>query len=205
MRRGLQQQFSSEPDFEVMGEAENGQQAIELAIQLDPDIVLMDIGMPVMDGIAAIQQIKAKFPEMPVLVLSAWFQENQVVNMLTAGANGYCLKSIGWHQLLAVIRLIRNGGTYLDPEVAQQLPSVLKSTADPIELPSLEVKIPSVLTDREQEVLLLISEGCSNQEIADRLFLSFGTIKSHVRMILSKLDVCDRAQAAARAIREGLI
>ena len=211
MRRGLQGQFGLESDFEVIGEAEDGQQAIDLATQLKPDIILMDIELPTIDGISATQQIKARCPDIRVLALSAFGRDSQVVGMLAAGADGYCLKSIDWQQLLAVIRLIQGGGTYLDPPIAHKLASMLKSTVAPT-LPSSaensafsEKVKASVLTDRERKVLQLISEGLSNQEIADHLYLSLGTIKSYVRMILNKLSVDDRVQAAAKAVREGLI
>ncbi|MEM1242847.1 MAG: response regulator transcription factor [Cyanobacteria bacterium P01_H01_bin.26] len=201
MRRGLLGQFSLESDFEVVGEAENGQQAIELAKQLHPDIVLMDIEMPVLDGISATQSIKAAGPDIRVLALSAFGRDSQVVGMLAAGADGYCLKSIDWSQLLAVLRLVQGGGTYLDPPIAHKLSSMLKSGAKKAETPS--TKTP--LTEREREVLQLLSEGLSNQKIADQLYLSLGTIKAYVRTILNKLSVHDRVQAAAKAVREGLI
>ena len=201
MRRGLLGQFSLESDFEVVGEAENGQQAIELAKQLHPDIVLMDIEMPVLDGISATQSIKAAGPDIRVLALSAFGKDSQVVGMLAAGADGYCLKSIDWSQLLAVLRLVQGGGTYLDPPIAHKLSSMLKSGTKKAETPSQ--KTP--LTEREREVLQLLSEGLSNQKIADQLYLSLGTIKAYVRTILNKLSVHDRVQAAAKAVREGLI
>ena len=204
MRRGLVGQFSLEDDFEVLGEAEDGRQAIELATQLQPDIILMDIDLPIVDGISATQQIKGTSPDIRVLALSAFGQDSQVVGMLAAGADGYCLKSIEWQQLLAVIRLIQGGGTYLDPQIAHKLALMLKSGALPTGA-STPVQPANILSDRERDVLQLISEGFSNQEIAGELFLSLGTVKSYVRMILNKLSVDDRVQAAAKAVREGLI
>ena len=201
MRRGLMGQFSLEPDFKVVGEAENGQQAIELAAQLQPDIVLMDIEMPILDGISATQAIKSRENDIRVLALSAFGKDAQVVGMLAAGADGYCLKSIEWQQLLAVLRLIQGGGTYLDPQIAHKLASMLKANT----AMASQVATMSALTAREREVLHLISEGASNQEIADQLYLSLGTIKAYVRTILNKLSVDDRVQAAAKAVREGLI
>ncbi len=202
MRRGLVGQFSLESDFEVVGEAENGQQAIELATQLQPNIVLMDIEMPVLDGISATQAIKALETDIRVLALSAFGKDSQVVGMLAAGADGYCLKSIDWQQLVAVLRLIQCGGTYLDPQIAHKLASMLKANTA---IASVQPQASSTLTEREREVLHLISEGASNQEIADQLYLSLGTIKAYVRNILNKLSVHDRVQAAAKAVREGLI
>lgn len=213
MRRGMKGQFALEVGFIVVGEAVDGAQAVELAKQLEPDVVLMDIDLPVMDGITATQQIKsdslrsckADYTTTRILALSAFDNDTQVMGMLAAGADGYCLKSIEWEQLIAVIHLIKGGGAYLDPPVARKVARMLKPTvvtpqiATPPEFP-----VP-ILSSREREVLKLIAEGCSNQEIADQLFLSLGTVKSYVRMILNKLSVDDRVQAAAKAVREGLI
>lgn len=206
MRRGLVGQFRLEDDFEVIGEAENGQQAIELAAELHPNVVLMDIELPLLDGVSATQKIKNKNPEIRVLALSAFGKNSQIVGMLAAGADGYCLKSIQWQQLLCVIRLLQGGGTYLDPQIAHGLSSMLKSQPT---LSSRDTRPDTakltILSERERDILQLISEGHSNQEIATELYLSLGTIKSHVRMILNKLSVDDRVQAAAKAVREGLI
>ncbi|NEO86063.1 MAG: response regulator transcription factor [Spirulina sp. SIO3F2] len=213
LRRGLQGQFSLVLDCEVVGEADDGEQAIELAAQLQPDIILMDIEMPVLDGIAATQTIKKTHPEIRVLALSAFGKDESVLGMLAAGADGYCLKSIDWEQLLSVVRVLQKGGTYLDPKIAHKLTSMLKSSTNSIASPAtatLTDEPPqsseiAVLTKREQETLRLISEGLSNKEIAQQLHLSYGTVKAYVRTILNKLSVNDRVQAAAKAIREGLI
>lgn len=206
IRLGLKGQFSLEPGFEVVGEAKNGEQAIELTSQLSPDVVLMDIEMPVVDGIAATQEIKSGVTSPRVIALSAFGNDSQVVGMLAAGADGYCLKSIEWPQLLAVIRLIKDGGTYLDPKIAHKVAIMLKSTVTSAPKPAVSNKSPvPVLSDREREILQLISEGLSNPKIAARLYLSLGTVKSYVRNILNKLSVDDRVQASAKAVREGLI
>ena len=205
MRRGLKGQFSLEPGFEVVGEAEDGEQAIQLATQLAPEVVLMDIELPIIDGITATQQIKSTCTATRVLALSAFGKDTQVIGMLAAGADGYCLKSIDWNQLIAVIRLIQLGGTYLDPQIARKVASMLKTTVVPAGVKSAQVPTAPVLSDREREILQRISEGLSNQAIAQQLYLSVGTVKSYVRMILNKLSVDDRVQAAAKAVREGLI
>ncbi|BDA69543.1 two-component response regulator [Rivularia sp. IAM M-261] len=203
IRRGMKGQFTLEPGFTVVGEASDGAQAIELATQLEPDVVLMDIEMPVMDGITATQQIKSRHPETRILALSAFGKDTQVMGMLAAGADGYCLKSIEWEQLIAVIQLIQMGGAYLDPQIAQQVARMLNKSVD-TETSSSEIQQP-VLSNREREILKLIAKGYSNQQIADNLYLSLGTVKSYVRMVLNKLSVDDRVQAAALAVREGLI
>lgn len=206
MRRGLKGQFALEAGFEVVGEAADGAQAVQLAAHLEPDVVLMDIDLPIMDGITATQKIKTDRSATRILALSAFDNDTQVMGMLAAGADGYCLKSIEWEQLIAVIQLIQGGGAYLDPQVARKVARMLKP---PAVVPQTPVTPPDIthplLSSREREVLKLIAEGRSNQEIAETLFLSLGTIKSYVRMILNKLSVDDRVQAAAKAVRQGLI
>lgn len=203
IRRGMKSQFTLEPGFTVVGEASDGAEAIELAAQLEPDVVLMDIEMPVMDGITATQQIKSARATTRIIALSAFGNDTQVMGMLAAGADGYCLKSIEWEQLIAAIQLIQMGGAYLDPQIAQTVARMLNKSVD-AEVSESEIQQP-VLSNREREILKLIAKGYSNQQIADNLYLSLGTVKSYVRMVLNKLSVDDRVQAAALAVREGLI
>ncbi|MFN6572460.1 response regulator transcription factor [Dendronalium sp. ChiSLP03b] len=205
IRRGMKGQFSLEPGFSVVGEAGNGVQAIECVAQLQPDVILMDIDMPVMDGITATQQIKSDRPATRILALSAFDRDTQVMGMLAAGADGYCLKTIEWGQLITVIQLILQGGAYLDPQIAQKVARMLKPPVVSSGVPTSDTPQQTLLSNREREILKLIAKGCSNQEIADQLYLSLGTVKSYVRMILNKLSVDDRVQAAAMAVREGLI
>ncbi|MBW4563672.1 MAG: response regulator transcription factor [Mojavia pulchra JT2-VF2] len=205
IRRGMKGQFTLQPGFSVVGEAYDGAQAIELAAQLQPDVILMDIDMPVMDGITATQQIKSDHPAIRILALSAFDGDTQVMGMLAAGADGYCLKTIEWEQLIAVIQLIFQGGAYLDPRIAQKVSRMFKPSVVAQAIPTPELPQQQILSPRELEILKLIAKGNSNQEIANQLYLSLGTIKSYVRMLLNKLSVDDRVQAAALAIREGLI
>lgn len=205
IRRGMKGQFALEPVFCIVGEAGDGAQAIELAAQLQPDVVLMDIDLPVMDGITATQRIKSDRPTTRILALSAFDQDTQVMGMLAAGADGYCLKTIEWEQLIAVIQLILQGGAYLDPQIAQKVARMLKPSIVPQAVPAPQALQQQLLSPRELEILKLIAKGYSNQEIANQLYLSLGTIKSYVRMLLNKLSVDDRVQAAALAVREGLI
>lgn len=202
MRRGMKGQFALENGFSVVGEAADGQEATKLATELEPDVVLMDIDLPVMDGITATQQIKSDRNDTRVIALSAFDNDTQVMGMLAAGADGYCLKTIEWEQLIAAIQLIQGGGAYLDPQVARKVARMLKPKSLKVTEPQSLVPI---LSSREREILKLIAEGCSNQEIATQLYLSLGTVKSYVRMILNKLSVDDRVQAAAIAVRQGLI
>lgn len=203
MRRGMKGQFALERSFIVVGEAEDGVEAIKLAAELEPDLVLMDIDLPVMDGITATQQIKSDRNTTRILALSAFDNDTHVMGMLAAGADGYCLKTIEWEQLIAVIQLIQGGGAYLDPQVARAVARMLKPTIS-AKNSQPQMAFP-ILSGREREILKLIAEGCSNQEIAHQLYLSLGTVKSYVRMILNKLSVDDRVQAAAIAVRQGLI
>ncbi|MBC8120993.1 MAG: response regulator transcription factor [Gemmatimonadaceae bacterium] len=210
MRQGIKAQFALEPGFEVVGEAGDGTRAVQLAAELKPDVVLMDIDLPIMDGIAATQQIKSDSPTAArILALTAFDDDTQVTGMLAAGADGYCLKSIDWEQLIAVIRLLQGGGAYLDPRVAQKVARMLQLPAStavaPSQVPVTSPSQTSLLSGQERKILKFIAEGRSNQEIADQMYLSLGTVKSYVRMILNKLSVDDRVQAAAKAIREGLI
>lgn len=205
IRRGMKGQFTLQPGFNVVGSAVNGAEAIELAVKLQPDVVLMDIDMPVMDGIAATQQIKSDRQITRVLALSAFDSDTQVMGMLAAGADGYCLKSIEWEQLIAVIQLILQGGAYLDPQIAQTVARLFKPTVLSSEVSTFEVVQQPILSNREREILALIAKGYSNQKIANELYLSLGTVKSYVRMLLNKLSVDDRVQAAALAVRQGLI
>ncbi|MDM9379586.1 response regulator transcription factor [Chlorogloeopsis sp. ULAP01] len=206
IRRGMKGQFALEPGFSVVGEAGDGPQAIELAAELQPDVVLMDIDLPAMNGITATQRIKSDRTATRILALSAFDDDTQVIGMLAAGADGYCLKTIEWEQLVAVIQLILQGGAYLDPHIAQKVARMLKPTVSSNhQAPTSETLQQSILSNREREILKLIAKGYSNQEIAEELYLSLGTIKSYVRMVLNKLSVDDRVQAAALAVREGLI
>ncbi|MEH2046111.1 response regulator transcription factor [Nostoc sp.] len=205
IRRGMKGQFSLERGFSIVGEALDGGEAVELASQLQPDVVLMDIDLPVMDGITATQQIKSNCLTTCVLALSAFDDDIQVMGMLAAGADGYCLKTIEWEQLIAVIQLILQGGAYLDPLIAQKVARMLRSTAVAPDVPVSQVIAQPILSNREREILKLIAQGRSNQQIANQLYLSLGTVKSYVRMVLNKLSVDDRVQAAALAVRQGLI
>ncbi|MDM9586240.1 MULTISPECIES: response regulator transcription factor [unclassified Nostoc] len=205
IRRGMKGQFSLEPGFSIVGEALDGGEAVELASQLQPDVVLMDIDLPVMDGITATQHIKSNCLTTCVLALSAFDDDIQVMGMLAAGADGYCLKTIEWEQLIAVIQLILQGGAYLDPLIAQKVARMLRSTAVTPDAPVSQVVAQPILSNREREILKLIAQGRSNQQIANQLYLSLGTVKSYVRMVLNKLSVDDRVQAAALAVRQGLI
>lgn len=205
MRRGMKNLFALEAGVNLVGEAADGEKAIQLAAQLEPDVVLIDIDLPVINGIRTTRQIKGHSTATRVLALSVFDNDTQVIEMLAAGIDGYCLKSIEWEQLIVVIQLVKSGGTYLDPQIAQKVAKMYKSTTIFHEGSASRVLHASALNIRERKILKLIVEGSSNQKIAEQLYLSLGTVKSYVRTIFNKLSVDDRVQAATKAVREGLI
>ena len=197
VRRGIKQLLSTEPGIDVIGEATNGRQAIADMDSLRPDLVLMDLVMPVMDGIEAIRQIKAGHPEIQILVLTSFATDDKVFPAIKAGALGYLIKDTGPDELVRSIRQVHQGQLTLHPSIAQKLLKELTLTSE--QPPS-----PDPLTDREVDVLKLIARGLSNQEIADTLVVSIATVYTHVSKILDKLHLASRTQAALYALREGL-
>ena len=199
VRDGLEMLLKLEPDIEVVGMADDGATAVELADKKKPDLVLMDLKMPVMNGVEAIRQIKARHPEIKILVLTTYDDDEWVFDAIRAGASGYLLKDTSRDEVIKAIRGTVTGKTYVDPSVAGK---VLRQASSRQTQPT--TLITSKLTDREVEVLRLIAKGFNNTDIAARLFLSEGTVRNHVSAILAKLGVTDRTQAAVIAIQHGL-
>lgn len=199
MQLGLEQSLSSAANITVVGQVEDGYTAVEAAQRLKPDVIVMDIGLPRQDGIAATQQIKSAQPEVRVVMLTSHTTENEVVGALSSGADAYCVKGTSVDRLLTAINAAHEGASYLDPQVARQVMDHLKPAA------SVEVNAVGQLSQRELEVLKLMVEGLSNPEIAAILYLSPNTVKTHVRGIMNKLAVDDRVQAAVVALRAGLV
>jgi NarL family two-component system response regulator LiaR len=197
VRRGIKQLLSTEPGIDVIGEATNGLQAITDMDNLKPDLVLMDLVMPVMDGIETIRQIKAGHPEIQILVLTSFATDDKVFPAIKAGALGYLIKDTGPDELVRAIWQVHQGQLTLHPSIAQKLLKELTLTSE--QPPS-----PDLLTEREVDVLKLIARGLSNQEIADTLVVSIATVYTHVSKILEKLHLASRTQAALYALREGL-
>ncbi|WP_066939709.1 response regulator [Microtetraspora fusca] len=183
---------SSTPDFEVLGEAGDGAQAVELARALNPDVILMDLRMPRMDGVAAIKELARLGVAARVLILTTYGTDRDVLPAVEAGATGYLLKDTGRDELIRAVRTAARGEAVLSPSVATRLLGQVRAPADP-------------LSARELEVLHLIAEGATNREAAARLFISEATVKSHVLHIYTKLGVNDRAAAVAVAFRRGLL
>ncbi len=188
-----------EPDINIVGTADDGAAAVEMVTKERPDLVLMDLKMPIMNGVEATRQIRTKYPEVKVLVLTTYDDDQWVFDAIQAGASGYLLKDTPRSEVLKAIRGTVSGKTYVDPAVAGK---VLEQASSHQTQPA--TLITSKLTDREIEILRLLAKGLSNADISDRLFLSEGTVRNHVSAILAKLGVSDRTQAAVIAIQHGL-
>jgi DNA-binding NarL/FixJ family response regulator len=205
VREGISSLLDIQDGVTVLGTAVDGLEAVEKAIELSPDIVLMDVRMPIMDGIAATRQIRQQLPNCQVLMLTTFDDNEYIIKSLEAGARGYLLKDIPADDLAAAIRLTHAGIYQLAPTVAGKLIDQLApSKVIPDPLPAMP-PIEHDLTDRELEVLRLIATGATNREIAETLVVSEGTVKNHVSSILSTLGLRDRIQAALYAHEHGLI
>lgn len=202
VREGLAAILGTDPEIDVVGLAGDGQQALQLAAKLQPDIVLMDLKMPVLDGVQATRQLRRHHPRISVLVLSTYADDDWVLNALRAGAAGYLLKDTRRETLIAAIKGTAEGRSYLDPAVASTV--VRQAVAGPAPAPPGPPPLET-LTDREQQVLRLLARGYSNPEIARQLHLARGTVRNYVSAILQKLGVADRTEAAVEALRRGLL
>jgi DNA-binding NarL/FixJ family response regulator len=199
VRDGLTLLLKLETDIEIIGVAANGAEAIEMVAHNQPDLVLMDLKMPVMNGVDATREIKAKFPAVKVLVLTTYGTDDWVFDAVRAGASGYLLKDAPREEVLKAVRGTVAGNNYLDPAVAGKIMGEISgSKKKPSSL------ITGKLTPREIEVLQLLAKGLSNEDISKKLFLSEGTVRNHVSSIVDKLGVSDRTQAAILAIQHGL-
>ena len=202
-REGLRTLLSVQPDFEIVGEAGNGEEAISLARKLLPSVVLMDLQMPVLDGVAATRRLHQELPDCRVIVLTTFDDDEMVFDGLRAGAIGYLLKDAPSEKLGEAIRSAARGESFLQPSVAAKVVAEFARLTNKPAMNSRALVEP--LSDRELEILSLIADGASNREIAGTLFLAEGTVKNHVTNILGKLGVRDRTQAALKARDTGLI
>jgi DNA-binding NarL/FixJ family response regulator len=211
VRDGYQRMLDREPDLEVVGEARNGREAVELCRRLSPDLVLMDVRMPEMDGIEATRTIKGELPTISVLVVTTYDNPDYLFEAVEAGAAGYVLKDSPKRQLLSAVRRTLNGESPLNQELAMQLISRFSRQARELKEPaasqprSSDASPREALTPRELEVPGLLARGMSNPQIAQELTISRATAKTHVERIIGKLGVSDRTQAALRAIELGLV
>lgn len=202
VRSGLRGFLEDEPGIVVVGEAESGEEAIAHVPVLTPDVVLMDLMMPGIGGIAAIGALRQSQPSLKIMALTSFADDEQVFPALEAGANGYLLKNIDPDALVAAIRAVHAGESPLDPEVAKRLVSRFQR---PTMTPADTRTLHEALTEREHDVLRLLIQGKSNKEIASELFIGDRTVKSHLSAVFQKLDVTDRTQAALYAVRHGLV
>jgi NarL family two-component system response regulator LiaR len=196
VREGVRALIDTEPDFELVGEADNGVDTVVRVLTIKPDVVLMDLQMPEMTGTDAIIAIKEKMPDARILVVTSFADDANVFPAIKAGASGYLLKDSSPQDLLIAIRDVYNGRSSLHPIIAHK---VIQELNRPSDLPLTE----EPLTARELEILRFIAQGMSNQEIGDKLVLSERTVRTHVSHILSKLHLANRTQAALYALREG--
>ncbi len=202
-REGLRTLLSVQPGFEVVGEAGNGEEALRLAAMLHPQVVLMDVRMPVLDGVAATRRLRAALPECRVIVLTTFDDDEYVFEALRVGAVGYLLKDAPSEKLFEAIRLAARGESFLQPSVAAKVVAEFARLAG--QAPARSQPLPSPLSDRELDILRLLATGASNRDIAAQLVITEGTVKNHITNILVKLGVSDRTQAALKAKDLGLV
>ncbi len=203
-REGLETLLSVHKDIHIVGQAGNGQEAIDLALKIRPNVILMDMQMPVLNGIGATRRLKGLLPDCRVIVLTTFDDKETIFDALRAGAVGYLLKDVGSVQLAESIRRTAKGESILDPSVAAKVVTEFSRVSSLIPAASSEV-LPEPLSEREIEVLRLVTVGMSNREIAEKLIISAGTAKTHIHNLCGKLGVHNRTEAAMRARELGLV
>lgn len=201
VREALGRVFSTQKDMEVVGEAADGEEAIELATRLKPDVLVMDIMMPKIDGLEASRRIKQLVPNVAILILTAYDDDSYVLGLLEAGAAGYLMKSARGQDLVEAVRSIRAGESVLHPKIIEKL--LRRAVKESVR--SEQKKLAEPLTPREKEMLRFVAAGMSNKEIADRLCLSLRTVKAHLSNIFNKMNVASRSEALVTALRLGII
>ena len=202
MREGLRILLELEPDLSIAGEAANGQEALNTYARLEPDVVLMDVRMPGMDGVEATWRLRDRWPSARVIILTTFDDDEYVFEGLRAGARGYLLKDVSGHDLAEAVRTVAAGGALIEPSVARKVVAEFARMAPPVRQPDVGLAEP--LSEREREILRLVAQGLTNREIADGLSLAQGTVKNYVTTILQKLGTRDRTQAALRARELGV-
>jgi len=203
-REGLETLLSIHKDIEVVGQVSNGQEAVDLALKLRPHVILMDMQMPILNGIGATRRLKQTLPDCRVIMLTTFNDDETIFDALRAGAVGYLLKDVGSTKLAESIRATSKGESILDPSVAAKVVQEFSRVSGLVSATSSEV-LPEPLSEREVELLRLVASGMSNKEIAEALFITEGTVKNHITHILGKLSVRDRTQAVLKAKELGVI
>ena len=188
-----------EHGFEIVGEARNGLDAVELARGLHPDVVLMDVSMPEMDGVEACRQIHAEMPDIKVVMLTMHADQHVLTNAIRAGACGYLVKDCSTEEIASAVRMAASGETALSPQLAASMLDEVRK------LGTTQTREERLVSRREEEVLQLIADGCSTSEVADRMYISQKTVKNHLASIYQKLDARDRTQAVLQAVRLGIV
>ncbi len=198
VREGLASMLSTQPDMCVVGEAGTGTEAIAQAVCLLPDIILLDLEMPDLDGVGVLERVRVELPNVRVIILTAYGTDERILDAVRAGAKGYLLKGAGLDEVLHAVRVAAEGGSLLEPKVAERL-------RDSMERILRSGKVPTPLTERERDILTHIAHGLSNKAIGDELHLAERTIKFHATIIFQKLGVSNRAEAVAKALLDRLI
>ncbi len=205
VRRGLVSLLSLNPELEVLGEAADGREAVDLTAQLDPDVVVLDIGMPVLNGLEAARQIRKRIPHAKILVLSAFDNDEYVLQVVRSGANGYILKNTTADELYEAIRSVHAGRQYFSPSVSHVLLEEYLRNEGPAKENDTSAPHLSPLTTREREILQLIAEGESHTKVAEQLHISVRTVDTHCNNIMKKLDIHDRSGLVTYAIKNGIV
>ncbi len=199
LRQGIAQMLSTQPDMIVVAEASNGLEAVNMARIHQPDIALLDINMPEMDGVEAARRITAELPQTDVIILTMYRRDEYVFEAIKAGASGYLLKEVDLDDLLAAIRAVARGEAVIDPAIANRVLAEFRQ-------PEKTKKPPeSILSERDEDILRLVAQGLSNQEIAERLFISEKTVRNRLSLVFNQLHLKNRTEAALYAMREGLV
>ncbi len=198
VREGLASMLGTQPDMYVVGEAGTGNEAIDQIVRLRPDIVLLDLEMPDLDGVSVLERVRADFPDVRVIILTAYGTDERILDAVRAGAKGYLLKGAGLDEVLHAVRVAAMGGSLLEPKVAERLLGSMERMLR-------SGKVPASITDRERDILTCIARGLSNKAIGDELHLAERTIKFHATIIFQKLGVANRAEAVAKALHDRLI
>ncbi len=208
MRRSLKRLLEADEAIEIVGEASDGREGVEMCVKLRPDVVLLDVGLPIMDGIEACRMMREKAPESKIIMLTSHNNERDIFASLAAGANGYCLKDSDFRKFPQIVQTVKNGDLWLDAAIAGKVLKLLPSTASTLvsqKLTAEQQMVYEPLSKREVEVLELLVDGLSNSDIAARMGIGIETVKTHIKSILGKLAVSDRTQAAIKALRAGII